>query len=379
MEEPHVIRMRKLLRVLCGTVILLATACSAPRRPLPPPTFFPGPPDPPRIQYLTAFSSLKDVEQQSAFNRFVVGEKPDVKLDKPYGVAVFDGKIYVCDTNTGIVLFDLKHKSFGPLKGAVGPGQLTQPVNISIESDGTKYVADPVRGQVVAFDRNDDYLKAYGSPGAWRPVDAVPFADRLYVADRGNGLVKVFDKQSGDLIKNIGDRLDRTTNLAFDGEGDLYVTDVGRFQVVRFDRDGHFKGTIGEPGDGLGHFARPKGIAVDREGHLYAVDAAFNNVQIFNKQGRLLMFFGESGDKPGGLLLPAKITIDYDNLPYFQQFVQPGFEPEYLVFVISQFGPRSVNVFAYGKQKGQTYPSDTELLKTIQAQRQQEPERFQSK
>jgi DNA-binding beta-propeller fold protein YncE len=379
-----VIRKEKWPRVLCGAVMLLA-ACSAPRRPLPPPTFFPTAPDPPRIQYLTAFSSLKDVEQQSAFNRFVVGEKPDVKLDKPYGVAVFDGKIYVCDTNTGIVVFDLKHQSFEPLKGAVGPGRLTQPLNISIESEGTKYVADPARGQVVAFDRNDDYLKAYGLPGGWRPVDAVPLEDRLYVADPGNGLVKVFDKQSGELIKHFGDkgdpseRLDRPTNLAFDGDGDLYVTDVGRFQVVKFDRDGHFKGTIGQPGDNLGHFARPKGIAVDREGHLYAVDAAFNNVQIFNKEGRLLMFFGEDSDKPGGLLLPAKVTIDYDNLPYFQQYVEPGFEPEYLVFVISQFGPRLVNVFAYGKQKGQTYPSDADLLKAIQARRQQEREKVQPK
>jgi DNA-binding beta-propeller fold protein YncE len=379
-----VIRKEKWPRVLCGAVMLLA-ACSAPRRPLPPPTFFPAAPDLPRIQYLTAFSSLKDVEQQSAFNRFVVGEKPDVKLDKPYGVAVFDGKIYVCDTNTGVVVFDLKHQSFGPLKGATGPGRLTQPVNISIDSDGTKYVADPARGQVVAFDRNDDYLKAYGMPGGWRPVDAVPLEDRLYVADPGNGLVKVFDKQSGELIKHFGDkgdpseRLDRPTNLTFDSDGDLYVTDAGRFQVVKFDRDGHFKGTIGQPGDNLGHFARPKGIAVDREGHLYAVDAAFNNVQIFNKEGRLLMFFGEDSDKPGGLLLPAKVTIDYDDLPYFQRYVGPDFEPEYLVFVVSQLGPRLVNVFAYGKQKGQVYPSDAELLKAIQAQRQQELERVQPK
>jgi len=349
------------------------------------PTFFPAPPDPPRIQYLTSFSGLKDVEEQSAFDRFVVGEKPDLKLDKPYGIGVYDGKIYVCDTTTGVVVLDLQHKIFGPLKGAVGLGKLTQPANISIDSDGTKYVADPGRAQVVAFDRNDAYLRAYGLPAGWKPVDAVPLGDRLYVADPGNGLVKVFEKQSGDLIKSIGDkgdpseRLDRPTNLAFDHEGDLYVTDVGRFQVVRFDRDGHFKGTIGKPGDNLGHFARPKGIAVDREDHLYAVDAAFNNVQIFNKEGRLLMFFGEDSNQPGGLLLPAKVALDYDNLQYFRQYVQPDFEPEYLIFVTSQFGERLISVLAYGKQKGQTYLTDAELLKAIQERRQKELERFQPK
>jgi DEAD/DEAH box helicase domain-containing protein len=45
-------------------------------------------------------------------------------------------------------------------RGAVGPGRLTQPVNISIEPDGTKYVTDPVRGQVVIFGKDDNYLRA---------------------------------------------------------------------------------------------------------------------------------------------------------------------------------------------------------------------------
>ncbi len=142
--------------------------------------------------------------------------------------------------------------------------------------------------------------------------------------------------------------------------------------MVKFDRDGHFKATFGKPGDNLGHFARPKGIALDREGRLYAVDASFNNVQIFNKDGRLLMFFGEGGDKPGGFVLPAKVAIDYDNVQYFQQYVEPGFQVEYLVLVTSQFGSRRVNVLAYGKEKGKDYPSDAELLKEIDERRKKE-------
>ena len=365
-----------LREVLLLPLVFLVAGCVAKNPKVQgPPVFFPSAPDLPRIQYLTSLSGSKDVESQSAFNRFVVGQRQEVRLDKPYGVAIHDGKIYVCDTNASVVVFDLKRKAFENLAGAVGPGKLLQPTNVSVEPDGTKYVADPGRGQVVEFDRNDAYVRAYGEPGPWRPVDAVGFEDRLYVADVPNHVVKVFDKATGALLKSIGDRgepderLDRPTNLAFDGEGFLYVTDFGRFQVVKYDRDGHFVLSLGRPGDGPGHFARPKGIGVDREGRIYAVDASFNNVQVFDRSGRVLMFFGEGGEAPGSLLLPAKVTIDYENLSYFREHVAPGFQPEYLILVTNQLGPRSITVMAFGHEKGKTYPSDEELLRRIEEQK----------
>jgi DNA-binding beta-propeller fold protein YncE len=372
----------RLTRASSALLALLVVGCAAPARKKEAAVYFPPAPELPRVVFLTSYNGLKDVEEQSAFNRFVVGEVQDVKLDKPYGVAMFDGRIYVCDTNNSVVVFDLKNKTFSNLKGAAGPGRLVQPTNVTIEPDGTKFVSDPARGQVVVFDRNDEYAGAFGEPGSWRPVDAVPFESRLYVADIQNGLIKVFDRESGQMIKTIGDkgqpseRIDRPTNLAFDREGYLYVTDIGRFQVVKFDRDGHFKSTFGRPGDNLGHFARPKGIAVDRQGRLFAVDASFNNVQIFNNDGRLLMFFGGPGEQAGNFVLPAKVTIDYDDIPYFKQYVEPSFEVEYLILVTSQFGNRMVNVLAYGKQKGKTYPKDDELLKQIEEKRDKELEKL---
>ena len=375
---------RRLLRSVAPTLlVLLTSACATQPVKREPAIYFPPAPALPRIQFLTSFNGLKDIEEQTGFNRFVVGEKLNLELDKPYGVAMYDGKIYVCDTNTTVIVLDLKKKLFSSMAGAVGPGRLTQPVNISIEADGTKYVSDPVRGQVVVFDRDDAYLRAIGEPGSWKPVDAVPFGDRLYVADNGNALVKVFDKQSGELLKSIGDqgdpaeRLDRPTNLSFDAKGDLYVTDIGRFQVVKFDRDGHFLTTIGEVGDTPGHFARPKGTAIDPEGRLYAADAAFNNIQIFNPEGRLLMFFGDAGLGPGGLMLPAKVAIDTQNVAYFRSYAAPEFEIEYLILVTSQFGDRKVSVYGFGHEKGKHYPTEEELRQQIQEKRKKELEKLE--
>jgi sugar lactone lactonase YvrE len=374
-----------LAEAACAVALALLAGCAPAVVEKKAPTFFPAPPELPRFQYLTSFRGRKDVEKQSAFDRFVVGERKDVRVDKPYGVAMHQGKIYVCDTNRTVGVFDLERKTFEPLKGATGLGALRQPINVSIDAEGNKYVADSVRGQIVVFDANDEYLKAYGTPEHWRPVDVVPFGNELYVADPSNGLVVVLDRQSGEIVRTIGDkgepseRLDRPTNVAIDAEGMLYVSDIGRFQVVQFDREGHFKAAIGKPGDNLGHFARPKGVAVDREGHVYAVDAAFNNVQVFNREGRLLLFFGAAGaerDFPGAMLLPAKVAIDYDNLRYFQSYVDPSFEPAYLVLVTSQVGDHPVSVLAYGKEKGKTYPTEAELLQRVQDRQKKELEKL---
>lgn len=367
--------MLKVLK-LAGLAALLfvfaGCATTQPKTEREPAVFYPPPPDLPRVQFLVSYEGAKDIEaKKTAFETFVTGEKESRRiLDKPYGVAIYQGKIYVCDTNHTVMVFDLKKKTFEPLQGAKGQGKLVQPLNVSVDSEGNKYVTDPIRQQVVIFDKNDFYVKSLGGPGNWKPVAAVYHDGLVYVADIRNGEIRVFDKNTGDVVRTFGqkggkieDTLYMPVNLAFDSNGYLYVVDAGRFQVVKFDRDGHFLDTLGSLGTNLGHFSRPRGIAIDKDDNIYVVDASFYNVQMFNSKGQLLMFFGEGGTKPGKLILPAGITVDYDSLRYFQKYIDPNFHPQFLLAVVSQFGQRLVNVFAYGEEKGVKYPTYEELLK----------------
>lgn len=366
--------MNSVLKNLAAVSLLLfasASGCASVREAKQAPVFYPEPPALPHIQYLTSFTSSLDIEPpRSSFSRFVTGGKEVIRrLDKPYGVAIHDGKIYVCDTNTTVMVFNLARKTFEPLQGAQGLGKLVQPINISVDKDGNKYVSDPVRKQVVVFDRNDFYAKTYGIAGDWKPVDAVVYEDKLYVADIKNGEVKVFSLETGELTQSFGrigeqkDWLALPTNLAFDNDGFLYVSDTGRFQIVKLDRDGNVRGVIGSIGTQLGFFARPRGIALDKENRVYAVDAAFDNVQIFTREGQLLLFFSKAGSSPGDLFLPAKAVVDYQHREYFQQYADPNFDVEAIVLVTSQFGARLVNVYALGKEKGKKYPTEAELKK----------------
>ncbi|MBK6839081.1 MAG: hypothetical protein IPG90_13205 [Bacteroidetes bacterium] len=51
-------------------------------------------------------------------------------------------------------------------------------------------------------------------------------------------------------------------------------------------------------------------------------------------------------------MIPAKVIVDYDNLSYFQKYVDPAFDLKYLVFVTSQYGPDLINV--YGRVETRT-------------------------
>jgi DNA-binding beta-propeller fold protein YncE len=369
--------MKKHSRSLYASILILFLAgCASTPEVKQKTVFYPEPPELPRVQFLTSFTSSKDIEpDKSAFSRYVTGTKENIRrLDKPYGVAIYDDKIYVCDTNSTVVVFDLNNRSVQPLTGAQGRGKLTQPITISIDKNGNKYVSDPIRQQVLVYDKNEFFVKTYGTAGDWKPVDAMPYEDKLYVADAKNGEIKVFSLETGEIVQKFGklgepkDWLAIPTNIVFDNEGFLYVSDTGRFQIVKLDRDGNVRGTIGQLGSQLGSFARPRGIAIDHDNRLYAVDAAFDNVQIFTKEGQLLFFFGKAGKQPGDMFLPAKVVVDYKNIEYFKRYADPSFEIEALVLVTNQFGTSLVNVYGLGKEKGKKYPTEEELKKMAEEQ-----------
>jgi hypothetical protein len=58
-------------------------------------------------------------------------------ITKPYGMAIFDGKLYVCDVGKRMVeVLDLEKRTFSYL---TENERLTNPVNIYITDNGIKY------------------------------------------------------------------------------------------------------------------------------------------------------------------------------------------------------------------------------------------------
>lgn len=347
---------RYFILLLTGIILLLAASCSRQTSKLTAGkdiVIYPIPPDTARIQYLTSIShSVQIIGKRSSFSRFIVGEDAPLPINKPYGIAIHKGKIYVCDAGIrGLEIIDLEKRSFEYFNPK-GRGQLTLPINCFVDDRGMLYVTDGGRNQIVIFDNERNFLASFGEPAdQFRPTDVFVTADKIWVSNSKGNKVNVYTRDTYQLLYSFPDSqtgkedfLYTPTNICVTGDK-VYVSDIGDFNVKKYSYEGKFISTVGSFGKNIGQFVRPKGIAVDRESNLFVVDAGFENTQIFNDDGKLLMFFGGPYNGPGDMWLPAKVIIDYDNLKYFQKYVDQGFTLKYLVLVTNQYGPDKISVY----------------------------------
>jgi len=301
------------------------------------PPAYPPPPEKPRFIYERTLRTSFDVKESTSMERFKTFATGTVGsgygLQKPYGVVVHEGRVYVSDTVQRVVLvFDVPGKDF-KIIGQEGAGQLLKPIGLAIDrNSGTLYVADNTAKRVVAYDKDGNYLRAIGGAEYFRRPSGVavsPDGSQVYVIDTGgvdsqDHRMYIFDSFSGEHLKTIGER--GTENGQFNlplqataaPDGTVYVVDGGNFRIQGFAPDGSYKSTFGAIGRRSGQFSRPKGVAADKDGNVYVVDAAFGNFQIFNPQGQLLLFVGDRGfdGKPGQYMLPAGVAVDEDGRVY---------------------------------------------------------------
>jgi DNA-binding beta-propeller fold protein YncE len=344
-------------------VIILAVGCATRPKVAKTEFFFPPPPDAPRLQFLTSFNSEKEFHggEEKTFMSYLTGAKPAQKiLSKPYGAAVHDKKIYICDTElNAVAIADLSTRHFAVID-APGEGALRMPLNVSVDANGDCYVADAGRDQVIIFNNSGGYVDTIGKQGEFKPRDVAVGKDRIYMADLQKHRVQVFDKTTRNFLFAFPRNGDETnslralftpTNLALDSKGNIFVSDTGAFRIQVYDAEGNYLRAVGEMGDGPGQFARVKGIAIDREDRLYAADAMSQVVQIFDNEGKPLTWFGEPELDSKVQNLPAKVVVDYDNVAFFEHYASPKFKVEHLVIVINQIGPHKVSVYGFGHKK----------------------------
>ncbi len=323
--------------------------------------FWPPYPDEPRIQFLTSYQFSKDIEEPGTkLEELIYGEAGQqvLPINKPYGVAMNQGRIYVCDIRSpSVVVLDLRKRQTRVI-GTTGVARLERPTDVAIAPDGLIYIADIGGNRIVVFDQNERYVTRF-QPPQFKPGALAVTQEHIYVSDYVSKQILVLDRLTGQELRRIGTpdgggndgQFIRPLGVTVDKQGRLIVSDVLKARIQIFSPEGKFLSGFGEISTGIGGFVRPKHLVTDSDDRIYVVDAAFQNVQIFTYEGKLLTWFGNAGEHPGAMFLPVGIAEHEGDLDLFQNYLHPSFQAERLLIVTNQFGPAKVAVYALGRLK----------------------------
>jgi DNA-binding beta-propeller fold protein YncE len=213
----------------------------------------------------------------------------------PHGLGVDpDGSVWVTDARAKngkgdvAVKFSPDGKELKTLgkSGMPGdqPGWLDQPTDIAVAPNGDIFITDGHGGQsndrIAKFSKDGTFIKTWGKHGkAQGEFDtphgiALDSAGRVYVADRANNRVQIFDPDGKFIAewKQFG----RPSAIAIDKNGLIYVADSqsteknnpGFKQGIRIGNvsDGKVTAFIPAPSEEIG---TPEGVGVDAQGNVY--------------------------------------------------------------------------------------------------------------
>ncbi len=165
-----------------------------------------------------------------------------------------------------------------------------RPTDIAWNKDGSFFVSDGyVNTRVVKFDKDGKYLMTWGVPDADRKSPkpnefsgvhgiATDANGRVYVSDRGNQRVQVFDSN--------GKFLDQWPGISpwalyMSNDQHLWIADGATDKFLEFDLNGKFLYGWGTHGTGPGQFWAVHGFSVDTDGNMYAAETYGGRTQKF--------------------------------------------------------------------------------------------------
>jgi peptidylamidoglycolate lyase len=167
--------------------------------------------------------------------------------------------------------------------------RFNMPTDVAIATDGSFYVSDGYgNSRVVKFSAQGDYITSWGRPGTEPGQFDVPHSialdsqGRVYVADRGNARIQIFDEAGQFIEEWKGSSLGRPWAVRINENGDIFVVDGGdqitfwpdRARILKLDSEGQILASFGSYGQEPGQFIWPHTIAIGHDGALYVGEVA---------------------------------------------------------------------------------------------------------
>jgi DNA-binding beta-propeller fold protein YncE len=161
-----------------------------------------------------------------------------------------------------------------------------RPTDIAFLPDGTFFVTDGyINTRVVKFDKTGKFLMTWGTPGKGPGQFNLPHSididrdRRLYVADRQNSRVQIFD-ENGKFLDQWPD-IRRPIHILISENQRVWVADLDTNKLLQYDTSGRLLSSWGTWGTFPGGFWGIHQFTVDSQGNLYVAETYGGRTQKF--------------------------------------------------------------------------------------------------
>ena len=212
------------------------------------------------------------------------------------GIAVDDDAyVYTADSSShSLAKFNMIGKRVKEKNCEEGSknGQLAHPCGLKVVRNEKLYVCDRNNSRIQVFDKELNFLQSFGSHGDgegelhWPYDMAVDHHGYVFVTDCDNHRIQVFNKE-GKYVSHFGSegtghgKLNRPMGISLGADGLLYITEYGNHRVSVFTTGGKHVDSLCQYGTKAGECCYPVGIAIDQDGFLYICDQGNNRIQVF--------------------------------------------------------------------------------------------------
>jgi DNA-binding beta-propeller fold protein YncE len=172
--------------------------------------------------------------------------------------------------------------------GAEANWLFNKPADVAFAKNGDIYVADGYgNSRIVKFDRDGNYLKAWGKYGTGSGEFNLPHTvavdnqGRVYVGDRENQRIQIFDSE-GKFIQQWTD-VGYPYGLWITPDQHVWMVDGGYDRIIELDQNGKILGAFGEPGHMPGQMAWGHFMAMGPDQTIYVADVLNWRFQVFTR------------------------------------------------------------------------------------------------
>ncbi len=167
--------------------------------------------------------------------------------------------------------------------------------------------------QLLEFGPDGKYLREIGhNLYAWSFAHTVRIdrEDNIWAVDKGSDMIVKFNPE-GRVVMLFGRKKEASdeagawtrvtpprppvdgqfrqpTDVTWDPQGNIFISDgYINARVAKFDKNGDWVKSFGEPGKGAGQLNTPHSIAADAKGNIYVADRGNRRIQVFDADGTL--------------------------------------------------------------------------------------------